>query len=209
MESMVYLVRHGELELGGKRRLVGQVDVPLSEKGRQQAHSLKEALASSSFDRIHCSDLIRSLETARIIASAQEERIEIVPGLREINLGAWDGQEVEEIKKEYPDEWEKREQDVVRYRPPGGESFAELADRVQPVFEGIVAGGDGRVLIVGHAGVNRVILTQVMGMPLSNLFRLQQDYGSFTLLALKNAEWRLLSLNTCPPIAHSCCQPER
>jgi probable phosphoglycerate mutase len=202
MDSIIYLVRHGEIELGGKRRMVGQVDLPLSEEGRQQAHLLNEALASSSFDRIYCSDLIRSLETARII-SAQEERIEIVPGLREIDLGVWDGEEVEEIRKAYPEEWEKRESDVIHYRPPGGESFADLARRLLPMFEQIVAREEARVLIVGHAGVNRVILTHILGMPLANLFRLQQDYGSYTLLAHKNAEWRLLTLNTCPPIALS------
>lgn len=203
MESMCCLIRHGEMELGGKRRLVGQVDVPLSAKGRHQAQLLKEALASSSFDRIYCSDLIRSLDTARIMASQQEECIEVVPGLREINLGVWDGEEVEGIKKAFPGEWKKRELDLIEYRPPAGESFVDLADRVVPVFEDIVTKAGNKVLIVGHAGVNRVILAHLLGMPLANIFRLQQDYGSYTLLSYKNAEWRLLSLNTCPTIAPS------
>lgn len=203
MESIIYLVRHGEIGFGGKRSLVGQIDLPLSEKGRQQAGLLKQALMPPAFERIYCSDLGRSLETARIIAYPEEESIQIVPELREINLGAWDGKEVEEIKRQFPAEWKKREQDLVRYRPPGGESFADLADRVQPVFEGIVARGKGRVLIVGHAGVNRVILAQLLGMPLENLFRLQQDYGSCTLLTHAYGEWRLLALNTFPTSAPS------
>jgi broad specificity phosphatase PhoE len=72
---------------------------------------------------------------------------------------------------------------------------------VWPVFEGIVERGDARVLIVGHAGVNWVILPQVLGLPLGHLFRLQQDYGSFTLLAHKHAEWRLLALNIQPALS--------
>jgi len=197
-KSMIYLARHGEIDLGGKKRLVGQVDLPLSEKGRQQARLLKQALTPPPFDRIYCSDLIRSLETARSIASPEKETFQVLPHLREINLGVWDGLEVAEIREHFPDEWEKREQDVIRYTPPGGESFVTLADRVRPVFEGIVEKGEARVLIVGHAGVNRVILTQVLGMPLTHLFRLQQDYGSFTLIAHKNGEWRLLALNIQP-----------
>ena len=197
-ESMIYLARHGEIDLGGKKRLVGQVDLPLSEKGRQQARLFKHALTPPPFDRIYCSDLIRSLETARIIASPEEETFEVLLPLREINLGVWDGLEVAEIREYFPGEWEKREQNVIRYTPPGGESFVTLADRVRPVFEDIVEKGEPRVLIVGHAGVNRVILTQVLGMPLANLFRLQQDYGALTLMAHNGGQWRLLALNIQP-----------
>jgi alpha-ribazole phosphatase len=197
-ESMIYLARHGEIDFGGKKRLVGQVNLPLSEKGRQQARLLKQALTPPPFDRIYCSDLIRSLETTRIIASPEEETFQVLPHLREINLGVWDGLEVAEIRGHFPDEWEKREQDVIHYTPPRGESFVDLSRRVLPVFAQIVERGDSRVLIVGHAGVNRVIVTQVVGMPLTHLFRLQQDFGSFTLIAHKNGEWRLLALNIQP-----------
>lgn len=198
MESIIYLIRHGEIDLWGKKRLIGQVDLRLSEQGREQAHLYKQAFVPPWFDHIYCSDLMRSLETARIIASPEEETIRIEPRLREINFGFWDGREVAEVQQAYPEEWGKREQDVIHYTPPAGESFVDLARRVLPAFEEIVAQTDKRVLVVGHAGVNRVILTKILGMPLEQLFRIQQEYGSYILMAHKNGEWRLFGVNIRP-----------
>jgi broad specificity phosphatase PhoE len=69
------------------------MDQPLGEKGRQQGSLLKQAPTPPPFDLICCSDLIRSLETDRIIASPEEETIQVLAYLREINRGVWDGLE--------------------------------------------------------------------------------------------------------------------
>jgi len=179
---------------------VGQVDLPLSDQGLSQARRWREKLAFTAFERIYCSDLIRSLDTARIIAGGDEERVHILSQLREIHLGEWDGLSVAEVRSRYPEEWKKRGQDLVGYRPPHGESFADLYKRVLPVFDDIVRALSGKVLLVTHAGVKRVILCQILGMPLANLFRLGQDYGRLSVVDCERRPLRLLAMNIADPL---------
>jgi probable phosphoglycerate mutase len=97
--------------------------------------------------------------------------------LREIDMGRWDGLGMDEVKRLFPGEFEKRGLDSVNYRPPGGESFADLRARVLPAYREIIGGNDGNIAIVSHAGVNRVILCDIMNLPLKNLFEIKQDYA--------------------------------
>lgn len=197
---MIYLLRHGEVDLGGKRRYVGQVDLPLSKRGTYQAQYWQQSLAASLPCEIYCSDLLRSRQTAQIIVGSREERMHILPHLREINLGTWDGLSAEEVESRFPEEYKKRGQDVADYRPPNGENFADVYARVVPLFEHIAhAHQEGNVCIIGHAGVNRVILCHILSIPLSNLFRLEQDYGSLSIIAQRKGQMRLIAMNLTPP----------
>jgi probable phosphoglycerate mutase len=118
MERAIYLLRHGEIDLGGQKRYVGQVDLPLSERGLSQVRQWKEKLGPVRFEWICCSDLTRSRQTARIIAGDRNVDIRVLPELREIYLGAWDGLPMAEIRSRFPEEWEKRGEDLAGYRPP-------------------------------------------------------------------------------------------
>jgi probable phosphoglycerate mutase len=69
---------------------------------------------------------------------------------------------------------------------------------VVPVFEEIARQNKGSVLIVAHAGVNRVILCHVLGMPLANLFRLDQDYGALNMIDCKEKQMRVKAINVRP-----------
>jgi alpha-ribazole phosphatase len=198
---MIYLLRHGEIEQGEKKRFIGQADFPLNEKGLHQACVWQQKLKAGLFEKIYSSDLNRARQTALIIAGRHQGKVQLLPALREINLGEWEGLPVAEAQACFPAEWQRREKDLVTFRPPGGESFRDLAVRIAPVFNHIVQGLKGDVLIVAHAGVNRVILCRVLGMDLANLFRLGQDYGSLNLLELKKDEWRVVAMNI--PAHHS------
>jgi probable phosphoglycerate mutase len=94
-----------------------------------------------------------------------------------------------------------RGENLESYRPPGGESFSDLASRVVPVFGSIVKNAEGgNLLIVAHAGVNRVILCHGLGMPLANLFRICQDYGCMNILELSGGSLRLKAMNILPGV---------
>ncbi len=198
MKRAIYLLRHGEPDSVGERRFVGQVDPPLSEKGLEQAHFWQRKWAKEEFDRICCSDLIRAHQTAKIIAGDRPQEIAVMPQLREIGLGAWDGLLMAEVRRRFPLEWKRRGVDLAGYRPPGGESFADLQRRIIPRFDDLVANSSGKVLVVGHAGVHRVILCHILGIPLNNLFRLAQDYGHLSIVDCSREPLRLRALNIGP-----------
>jgi len=102
------------------------------------------------------------------------------------------------VKSCYPEEWNRRGEDIAGYRPPGGESFSDLSSRIVPVFQEIVSRGLEKVLIVGHAGVNRVILCHVLGMPLANLLRICQDYGCLNIIEQSEGSFRIRVMNMRP-----------
>jgi probable phosphoglycerate mutase len=191
----VYLLRHGDSRVDDVRRFIGRSESSLNEAGRIQAKWWHQKLAGIPFNGIFCSALQRAVETARIIVQPHHASVTILPDLNEINLGRWDGMPISEVKRLFPLEYHQRGDDLVGYRPPGGESFADLSARVVPAFEKFVQQSHGNLLIVGHAGVNRVILCHLLGMPPANLFRLDQEYGCLNILEYSPKSWLIHRLN--------------
>ncbi|HBP63870.1 MAG TPA: alpha-ribazole phosphatase [Desulfosporosinus sp.] len=194
-KKLIYIARHGDIGEGRDKRYIGQSDLPLSPLGEQQATFLKAIFSQVPLDKIVCSDLGRTRQTADIIASVHP----IIPiacvALRELNMGDWERKTFSEIRAKYPKEFKERGVDLANYRPPRGESFSDCAKRVIPVFESLAQSNNTTLLMVGHAGVNRVILCRVLGIPLENLFRLEQNYGCFNLISYDGSEYRLNYLN--------------
>lgn len=196
----VWLFRHGEVPQVSPRRFVGQSDVPLSDEGRRQAGFWAGALGRAPFGRVVVSDLARCRETARIMFRDRDIPVGVDARLREIALGAWEGLTVDRVRERFPGQYEARGADLAGFRPPGGESFADVQARAGAVLDEIAAGagqageaagdfagdpaGDGfaEVAVVAHGGLNRTILCRVLGMPLANLFRLNQDYGCLNIV---------------------------
>lgn len=195
-DKEIYLVRHGAVQLppGGKR-FIGQTDVPLSGDGLRQANDLREMLLHANLSAVYCSDLLRCVETARIISEPHG----IVPvgrrDLREIFLGRWEGLTFGEVSLRYPEEFKARGLDIVNYRPPEGESFMDCACRVIPAFFDMLHSAEGNLLIVGHAGVNRILLCQAMGINLEKLFEIQQDYGCLNVIRWSTPHFEIKGVN--------------
>ncbi|HUO59864.1 MAG TPA: alpha-ribazole phosphatase [Candidatus Acidoferrales bacterium] len=195
----LYLVRHGAIiEVNGKR-YIGQTEAPLSEYGVEQARALRNWFQRHEFTRVLCSDLTRSLRTAKIILGARRIRIEAHPELREISLGEWDGVSFREIEAKYPEEFKARGTDIEHWRPPGGESFADCRQRVLAFLHHELPRSEGDILLVGHAGVNRLILCDALGLPTANLMHVGQDYGAVSIVEFGLERARVQLLNFVPP----------
>ena len=110
-------------------------------------------------------------------------------------MGDWDGKTFSELRAKYPKQFKERGEDLANYTPPLGESFADCSKRVIPVFESLAKSEGSTLLIVAHAGVNRVILCHVLGMPLQNVFCFEQSYGCFNVIVCQDSEYRLSHLN--------------
>jgi len=193
---IVYLVRHGRIRLEDDRpRYVGQLDVPLSKEGERHAGELARRLRRAELGAIYSSDLSRSAQTARIVAEALGLSAWARPDLREVSLGAWEGCVQRDIQQRFPEEFRARGEDFGHYRPPGGESFLECSERVVRAFHEIVRSSRGDLLVVGHAGANRLLLCHLLGMLPANLFRLGQDYGCCNLLHCEGSRYQVMVVN--------------
>ena len=191
----IFLMRHGQTDSSGPERYIGRTDIPLDATGREQARQWAGRFSEKPPARIISSNLTRSIETASIIASACGTPMEEIAAFSEIDLGQWEGRTLEEIRTNHPAEFAERGKDLAGYRPPGGESFGDLQGRCLPVFNELVEQTQGDLLIVGHAGVNRVLLCHILEMPLSHLFWLAQAYGCLNILTRRRDEWFLTGLN--------------
>ena len=196
-ERNIYLVRHGAIEVEGNGKcFLGQLDAPLSSKGIGQVRRLHDDLRDTPFSAVYCSDLKRSVETAAILTESRPDLVAFRrPELREIDLGEWEGLSFEEVKSAYPEEFQQRGWDIVHYQPPSGESFFDCTKRVIPAFYNLLHTTKGNILVVGHAGVNRIILCQVLGRSLADLFDIQQDYACVNLIHYENGAFTARVLN--------------
>ncbi len=182
-KTRIYLIRHGEVEGAGIPRYNGHADVALSERGVAQYHALKPRFSEAKITACYSSDLSRCTVGAGILGS----HLGVTPvresDLRELNIGIWEGRSWQELMAEYPQEWQARLADIVNYRVPEGESLLDLSRRVMPVIERIVTRHRGEeVLVVGHGGVNRVVLLEAIGAPLTALFNIEQNYCCLNII---------------------------
>lgn len=176
--TRIYLIRHGQVAGHDQPRYNGQTDVGLTDVGLEQYHVLKERLAGKPVSACYTSDLSRCTIGADIICG--QFGIEPVrrSELRELNIGVWEGLTWKEIARRWPTEWQTRLNDLVNYRVPQGENLLDVEARVMPVIGEIVERHKGQeVLVVGHGGVNRIVLLSAIGAPLAGMFNIEQNYG--------------------------------
>ena len=197
--STLYLVRHGAIVRSAVRTYIGQLDVPLNQKGVEQAWALRQWLQPVNFARVISSDLHRTQRAASIIAGDRVARIEISPSFREIKLGEWEGCTFSDIEQQFPAEYAARGRDIENWRPPGGESFADCRARVMHALRAILDSVQGNILLVAHAGVNRLILCEALRVPIARLHSIPQEYGCLNIVDYSPTRLRVNLLNFIPP----------
>jgi probable phosphoglycerate mutase len=183
----VLLIRHGMVSEEDDACFLGAADAPMCAAGEAQIRQLAVRLRRRvKPDAIYCSDLLRSRRTAELLADGSAIPIRVRPALREIDLGEWQGLSRREIAERRPADYAARGCDIANFRPPGGESFADLASRALTCWRDIVEDSEAQVVaIASHAGVNRVIFCHLLGAPLANLFRIAQRPACLNVV-----EWR-------------------
>ncbi len=181
--TRIYLIRHGQVAGFDQPRYNGQADVELTPLGIEQYHLLKERLADKNISACYSSDLSRCKTGAEIICQAFGIKPAINRELRELNIGAWEGMTWQEIKAEWPDEWQARLEDLVNFRVPQGENLLDVEARVMPVICNAVERHKGEeILVVAHGGVNRIVLLHAIGAPLAGLFNIEQNYCCLNII---------------------------
>ncbi len=182
MDHLIFLLRHGAIDNPPPRRFLGRSDLPLNADGVRQARDLARWMGVLPFRRVCASPLSRAVETAALVSGRPAAAIERVETLVEIDLGAWEGLSLAEVQVRFPGEYEQRGQDLAAYRTPGGESFSEVADRACPALADLARDMPGPLLVVAHMGVNRAVLSRLLGRPLAHLLDIPQAYAAVNVL---------------------------
>jgi probable phosphoglycerate mutase len=183
--ARIVLVRHGVTDFTQQARLDGRggADPSLNATGRAQAAAAGRGVAhllAGETARVVTSSLARAVETGAAVADAVGVEPEVDPSWDEQDFGDWDGVSVHDLVRDHEDELAALRADPA-YARPGGESHEQLAARVLPAFERLVAAG-GTSVVVCHRKPIMVVLAHVLGIPHDKVWRLAAAPGSLTAL---------------------------
>lgn len=166
--TIIDIIRHGEPEGGSKYR--GQIDDPLSERGWAQ---MRAAVAGrNGWQQIITSDLSRCAAFAGELGERLAIPVEPTAQFREVGFGDWEGMTASEIMAHDEAALFAFWQDPLNHTPPNGEPLAVFSQRISAAWEAMLRSHGGKhILLVGHAGVMRILLLQALGMPLEGFYR--------------------------------------
>lgn len=178
--TRLYIWRHGRTLWNAEKRVQGQTDVELDDRGHEQAKLAAEQLARRSPDAIISSDLRRAAQTAQYLADLTGLAVRYDSRLRERHFGVWQGLTDTELAERYPDEY-------ARWRAGGTgdevglESMAELAERATAAFlDAARMLPGGTTVITAHGGTAKYGMAALLGWP---------EGLSRTLGGLANCHW--------------------
>jgi alpha-ribazole phosphatase len=179
--TLVDLIRHGE-PVGGSRYR-GQVDDPLSAKGWAQ---MRTAIGEHyPWERIVSSPLKRCAEFAAELSQGRDRPLKLEERLKEINFGAWEGRTADEVIAQDPEAFQRFYENPVKHTPPGAEPLTLFQQRVVSAWEEVIDHYKGQhLLIVGHAGMMRIVIGHVLGMPLETVFRLHVPHAGISRIQI-------------------------
>lgn len=176
---MLHIVRHGRTAANAAGVLLGRIDAPLDELGREQAAALAGALGP--VDRIVTSPLTRTRETAAAIAERAGVGVEVDERWIELDYGELDGVPLGDVPAKTWAAW----RGDVGFAPPGGESLAGLGVRVRAALDDLVADATGRqVVVVTHVSPIKAAVAWALGVGDEVTWRMFVGPASITRVAV-------------------------
>ncbi|MDR0934074.1 MAG: histidine phosphatase family protein [Burkholderiaceae bacterium] len=191
------IIRHGQTEWNVARRLQGHSDIPLNEKGMEQALALADALREESFNAIYSSDLQRALKTAEAIAKWHNLPVTADAAFRERSYGVVEGLSREELKSRYPDDhaaWYSADPD---HRFPAGtrpsESIRTLHNRaIDAIFRIAGQHAGEKIILVAHFGIIEAAYRAANDLPLDIRNRVPVANTSINRFLVRDTQIKLL-----------------
>lgn len=185
MTTRLLLVRHGRTAYNAELRFMGQLDIPMDEKGGAQVQAVARRLATETPAAIYSSELLRARDTAlaiqSAIASAPPLRVE--PRLTEGHFGDWQGRSYPDIRAQDADRLRSWEADRLGVPPPNGEALRDIAQRVQEAYQDICSAHRNQtVIIAAHGGSLQVLILLALGLPLEAYWKMDVSNASLSEL---------------------------
>ena len=161
--TRIYLIRHCQSMGNIEHKFLGQYDADISPAGEKQLELLGLRFRNEPIDVIYTSPLKRARMTAQAIAKYHND-IEVIdePGFIEMNVGELENRSLKELALNYPETAEKwdRYPDLCEF--PGGETMAEVYERVNRALDRVIAENPGRIVVITtHGGVLRNLYARI------------------------------------------------
>ena len=185
-------IRHGETQNTKQFRLYKDSDdPPLTQTGKNEIYKSAQFLQEKySFDALYTSPLLRARQSAEIIAEKVQKEISIEPNLIERRAGIWGGLTLEEIKTNYPQEYQLYKFNKINYKLSCAESIQETFDRTVATVNHILEKKlHDTILVVTHAGIIKSYVAFILNMPLENIDNIYFPTASITEINFYN-DWK-------------------
>jgi broad specificity phosphatase PhoE len=174
MSLRLVLLRHAETDWNREGRYQGWTDTALSRTGRAQAAAAGRLLASQPLAAVWSSPLRRALDTATAIALPRQLEVRVSPAFKEMRFGAWEGLTGAEVRARFPEQYQAWRETPHLAERSGGETLAEVRQRVLDGLEEMRAAHDGHsVCLVAHGVSARILILEALGLGLDRLWSLE------------------------------------
>jgi broad specificity phosphatase PhoE len=190
--SQVLFVRHGQTDANRNGVLLGRLDPPLNDTGREQAAVVAARVALLQPARIVTSPLVRAMETAQVVAIACGLDVDVDARLIEVDYGEYDGIALAELPSDLVWKW----RNDAEFAPPGGESLASVGKRMGEYTREVLDSlAEGPLVAVSHVSPIKAAVLWALGLSDLSAWRLRLDNASVTRLAPGPDGPMLLSFN--------------
>ncbi|HLR34391.1 MAG TPA: histidine phosphatase family protein [Tissierellales bacterium] len=182
----IYLTRHGESKWNVLKKVQGQQNIDLTQKGIKQAEKLAKRLNNQEIDAIYSSDLSRAYETAKIVGAENKINIVKLKELREIKFGPWEGLDIEEIINNYGEEYKLWLKTPHKLKLEKVETVEELKERAKKALDIILSNKElENVLIVSHGAFLKAILLVLLDLDISSFSRFSLNNVSLSIVEFR------------------------
>ncbi len=195
----LFLVRHGATDANLQRPYILQgqgINGPLSALGKKQAAACSRLLSEFPIAHIYASPMVRAQETATVVAEPHGLPVQTAHSLNECDVGRWEGLDWGTIERDFPEEFSRFRSNPAVEAYAGGESYGDVAQRVKPQFEELLAAHRGEtIVVVAHNVVNRVYLASLLGIPLTAAPGIRQANCGVNIIRHNPQETVLTTMN--------------
>lgn len=181
--SKVVLIRPGATSFDEQGRMKGNLDMPLSERGREQAENLAEELAGIRLDAVYHAPCESAGETAAMLVEGRDLRPKVIDAFRNIDHGLWHGKLIDEIRRNQPRLYRSGAENPETVCPPGGESMQQAATRVMKVIRRMLRKSRNQVIaLVIPDPLASLVAAHLNGEAMPDIWKVETDAGGWQLI---------------------------
>lgn len=193
----LFIIRHGETDFNRKNMMQGRgIDAPLNANGKKQSEQIAGALKNETADQVVASSMIRSIQTAQVLAIQQSLPIQSYDELDEMDFGDLEGKKSAEIEDELNRIHREWAGGNVKLTMPGGESPLEVFERADGRIQGLLHNSPtNTIFLVLHGRLIRILLSEWLGHGLKNMHKIGHQNGAIYHVIKNGDSYQQVYLN--------------